>query len=340
MKVTISDIARMANVSKGTVSRVINNNPEGVSPQVRQKILEIIDAVGYQPSMIARSLVTSQSKEIAIILPDISNPFFPAIVRGAEDCALSEGYTIFICNSDGDCDKEEEYIIKCVEKRVAGIILTSNAVRYPTMEKIKPALRPPMIMLDRNVKDEDSVIVQTDNRMGSRMATEHLIECGCKRIAYLGGVKEMETSCGRLQGYSEALEEAGINYDEEIVFHKNFSIDAGFEMSEKLLESKKSFDGIFAACDLIALGAIKTLRRNGIKVPKDVMVSGYDNIYMSSVFEPELTTVDQHPYEMGRIAVETLIKIIDKKYDGDKRIILKPDLIIRSSTRRDDGAEK
>lgn len=334
MKVTIADIARMANVSKATVSRVINNRPEGVGNEVRQRIMDIIESVGYQPNMIARSLVTAKSKELALILPDITNPFFPALVRGVEDYAGKKGYTVFICNSDNNGDKEEQYIINFIEKRVDGMILTCNASNHPRAGNIKSSLWPPIVMLDRQPQNINcDVVIQSDNVQGGYLATRHLLEQGRTRIAHLAGERYIEVTTDRIQGYRRALEEFDVPFRPDLIYFGDFSLETGQAMTGALLQSGQAFDAVFAGCDVIAMSVIQCLRQYGRRVPQDVSVIGFDNISISAVFEPPLSTVDQQPYKMGKLAAKTLIEMIEGKEIAEKRVMLQSHLVIRNSSR-------
>lgn len=334
MKVTIADIARLANVSKATVSRVINSQPDGVGNEVRQRVIDIIESVGYQPNMIARSLATAKSKELALILPDITNPFFPALVRGVEDYAGRNGYTVFICNTDNNGEKEEQYILSFIEKRVDGMILTTNSKEHPSINRTKSSLKPPMVMLDRQPRNIDcDVVIQGDNVQGGYLATKHLLEQGRTRIAHLAGPRHIEVTINRIEGYRNALEAFGVAFSEELLFYGDFSLEAGHVMTKELLRSGQRFDGVFAGCDVIAMSALQGLRLSGRRIPEDVSVIGFDNISIGAVFEPSLSTVDQHPYEMGRLAVKTLIRMIEGENIANKHIVLQSHLVIRDSSK-------
>lgn len=334
-KITIADIARMAGVSKATVSRVINNNPDGMSDHVRKRIRDIIESVGYQPNMIARSLVTASPKEIALIIPDIANPFYPALLRGLEDYAQKNAYTVFVCNTDGDVNKEEEYLLKFAEKRIDGIILTSYANEYSkhNLNRIQSFAMPKIVMLDyRNDVLDYSALIQCDNIYGGYVAVRHLLEQGRRKIVHITGKMHMLAVIDRLVGYRKALEEFGLLYDETLVHFGQFAIESGEEMAEKLLSTNREFDAIFCGNDLIAMGVISLLNKNGKRVPEDVAVVGFDNTFFSRILSPSLTTVDQNAYEQGRLAAETLISIIEGNPIEKSPVLIKPELIIRNSS--------
>jgi len=333
MKVTIADIARMAGVSKATVSRVINNKPDGVGSEVREKILELIDTLGYQPNRVARSLATAQSRELVLILPDITNPFFSVLLRGVEDFAKTKDYTVFLCNTDGDIENEQQQLLGFFGKRVAGVILVSNAEGYPRLGRIQSS-RPPIVLLDRKAKALDcALLIQTDNESGGRMAARHLLELGRKKIAYLTGPRESEVVKERLKGYRKALAECGVPLRSELVHYGCFSLESGEQLAKELLAGGEAFDSVCCGCDLIAMGAMHTLVQSGLRVPQDVAVMGFDNTALGRVFEPSLSTVDQHPYEMGALAAEKLIELIGGEPITNDHILLRSDLVVRKSTK-------
>lgn len=334
MKVTIADIARMADVSKATVSRVINNHPEGVSNETRNRILDLIESVGYQPNMMARSLVTSRSKEIALIIPDITNPFFTVLVRGVQDFAESKQYSVFIFNTDDDVSKEQQYLLSGIKKRVDGIILISNTDKHENLGNINPTLRPPLVLLDRRTSNlEYDISIQSDNVSGGYKATKHLLEQGRRHIAYLAGPEHVEVTSDRLIGYRKALQDFNVPFRPGLVLHGHYNLASGQGMAKKLIESGVRFDALFCGCDLIAMSAIQVCHEAGYTVPGDLLVVGFDNISMSELFEPSLTTVDQRPYLMGKRAIESLIAILEGNLVSKKRILLESKLIIRNSSK-------
>lgn len=340
MKITISDIAKLANVSKATVSRVINNKTEGVGKETREKILNIMQECNYQPSLLAQSLVTKKTKSIGLIIPDIMNPFFPQVVRGAEDYANKHGYHIFLCNSDKSIEKEKEYIKNFVEKSVDGVILASNMSKdeskntsdaYNLLKQRNIAC----VLLDRFIENNNYTAgVYLDNIKGAYMATDFLLNHNHKEIAFITGPLAVETSANRLKGYEMALNNRGVSLNTELVMQGDYIVNSGYNHTMKLLEHGKKFTAIFAANDLMAIGAIKALRCKNIKIPDEVEVIGFDNIEISQLVEPALSTIAQPMYEMGRIGARLLIKLIGSLELKSKSIMLEPELILRGTTRR------
>ena len=333
MAVTIKDIAKLANVSITTVSRVINNKSEGVSEETRNRILQLVKELGYQPNAIARGLVTKKTKTIGLIIPDISNPFFPDLARGVEDSAHIYGYNVFLCNTDDNLEKESEYINALKEKYVDGIIFTSSSIpkHEHIMELVKSGI--PIVIMDRRVDSEDIYGVFLDNYEGGYIATKHLIDLGHKKIGCITGPLYTKSAKERLEGYKKALVENGMDVDERLIFEGDYKINSGIIGTEKLLGNNENVTAIFACNDLMAYGAYKTIRSYGYKIPDDISIVGFDDIQLSQILEPQLTTIKQPAYDMGLTAARMLIKLVEGKKLKKKIINFKPQLIIRQSTK-------
>jgi LacI family transcriptional regulator len=332
MSITIVDIAKKSNVSIATVSRVINNKSEGVSEKTRKRILNVIDECGYKPNAMARGLVTKKTKTIGLIIPDITNPFFPEIARGAEDGASTRGYNVFLCNSDDNLEKENEYISALKEKCVDGIILTTsaNSNQEHFMTLMNSGI--PISIIDEGLDAVDADIpgIFLDNYEGGYLAAKHLIDLGHKRIACITGPLNLKNDRDRLEGYKEALKDSKINIDNSIIMQGNYKIAGGIENAKKLLS--KDITAIFACNDLMAYGVYQVLKSNGYKIPDDISVVGFDDIQLSALLDPALTTIRQPAYEMGLESAKMIIKLIEGKNIRKKVINFKPDLIVRKST--------
>lgn len=334
MKVTISDIARMANVSKTTVSRVINNKPEGVGKTTRDKILRIIEESGFQPSMIARGLATNKTKAIGLIITDIANSFFPLLVRGVEDYANKYGYSLFLCNSDNSPEKEMEYIKAFIGKSVDGVILSSSMNDTSFHYDILKSKNIPLVLIDRCVDGHSyDASVFLDNVKGAYIAVNHLIDNGHENIAFISGYKSAVITQKRLHGYKMALEKRNLKVREDLIAVGDYQVESGYKKTLELLEQGKKFTAIFACNDLMAIGAIKALKSRSIKIPDQVEIIGFDNIDFSILIEPQLSTIGQPAYKMGYKGAQQLIKLIEGEKISNKDIILKPELILRETTR-------
>ncbi|HBE77049.1 MAG TPA: LacI family transcriptional regulator [Firmicutes bacterium] len=335
MATTISDIAKCANVSKATVSRVINNKSEGVGEETKQKILNIIKEMNYQPSLIARGLVTKRIQSIGLIIPDIANPFFPQLARGAEDAALKRGYNLFLCNSDNSLEKEKNYINAFIKKSVDGVILTSSMSRSNIQCQMLKDSNIPFTLLDRYIEGmEQEAGVFLDNEEGAYRATSYLLKNGHVRIVFISGPFSVTTAWQRFQGFQKAHFDRGVPIDYQLIREGEYHLESGRKFVEQLLTDNIPFSAVFAGNDMIAIGALKALKKQHIKVPASVEIIGFDNIDLSALIEPALSTVAQPTYDMGALGAEMLIDLIEGQELQQNNIYLKPELIFRETTRQ------
>lgn len=337
MSVTIKDIARLAGVSIATVSKVVNNKDFDISEGTRARVQKIIDEENYRPNSLARSMITKTTKTVGLIIPDVRNPFFTDLARGAEDSAKENGYSLLFCNSDDVLGKEIEYINTLVEKQVDGIVLAGSINRNKALEE-NFSVNVPIVSLDRKVYFKGiKATVEIDNITGAHDAIEYLIQSGHKDILFLSGQEEVDISKDRLEGYKKALKENHIPFNPDYVIFGLYKSEFGYQyIMENELPTKVT--AIFCGNDLIALGAIKALKSKKIKVPNDISIMGFDDISLASINTPELTTVKQPSYEFGYIAVQRLIDIIEGITNRKDKFEIKTELIIRESTamRRND----
>lgn len=325
--ITIKDIAKKTGVSYTTVSRALNGKP-GVNQSTMELILAEAKRMGYQPNGIARGLVKKYTNTIGLIIPDITNPFFPAIARGVEDEANRHGYNVFLCNTNWDEEREKSYLEALQEKRVDGIIIQAAEDSQQDYENLSI----PVVPVNTQCFRGAGSYVGVDNEKGGLLATKHLIESGYRRIAFVGG-KTAYTNEKRLEGYKRALDTFGFSIDESIITHGDFTTRSGYEQMGKLLKQSSPPDAVFAGNDLIALGVMNSVQEYGLHIPQDIGIVGFDNIYFAEFPQVQLTTIAQPMYEMGKIAFELLLESIKNK-DGSnlKKVILEPELIIRKTT--------
>ncbi|MDQ0285974.1 LacI family transcriptional regulator [Desulfofundulus luciae] len=337
MTVTIKDIARKAGVSYATVSRALNNRPE-VSEKTRREIQRLAAEMGYKPNAIARGLVTRETLTLGLVIPDITNPFFPEVARGVEEAASEAGYSVFLCNTNWDVDKERTYIELLEEKRVDGLILASVTEDEEYLAELL-SRETPVVLINRILDQVDTNYVAIDNVKGAQQAVEHLISLGHRRIAYVGGLEHVESTAERLHGYRLALAINNIPFEEELVRYGSFKKESGYENALSLLSLPEPPTAIFAANDILALGVIQAIKERELKVPENVAVVGFDDIPFAAYAEVNLTTVAQPKYTMGEMAAKILIDEIRKGPSPEKKhIVLPPTLVIRASSggRRED----
>lgn len=331
MATSIKDVAREAGVSIATVSRVLNDI-DVVNEDTKKKVLDAIKKLGYRPNIVARSLKTQRTKTIGILIPDISNQLYPEIVRGAEDVSNIYDYNVILCNSDLDIDKEKEYLRVLKEKMVDGVIYISSSLSDKILDLINELDLKTVLV---ETKDKDGVLpsVTIDNVKGCYDSTKLLIDKGLKNIAFIGTDKDTMNAWGdRYLGFEKAMKEAGLNIDPELVYFSSLKVKTGYEGIDKFIESGKKFEGVVCASDDIAMGAINALRDNGIQVPKDVSVIGFNDNFAASIFYPKITTVSQPTYDMGSVAMRMLIKLLNKQELDKSHFVLDHQLIEREST--------
>lgn len=331
MSVTIKDIAKCADVSIATVSMVLNNKDKGITQKTRDKILKIARELNYRPNRLARGLVTKRTNTLGFVLPDITNPFFPEIVRAAEDTANKFGYNLILCNTDDDSAKERLYIEVLKEKCVDGIIFTSSINPNDKNLEILLNYKIPFVFLDRFLGTDKACIIHSDGIQGMYDMTKYLIEMGHKKIAFISGPYGSSTACERYKGYVKALRENNISIDESLIAEGNYKQDGGKKAMVELLKRKGSFTAVACANDLMAIGVVEVLRENNIKIPEEISVTGFDDINLAKVLYPKLTTVSQPCYDMGHEATKMLIDLVEGKKLKENKLILQPKLVIRDS---------
>jgi LacI family transcriptional regulator, galactose operon repressor len=325
---TIYDVARLAGVSTATVSRALNGTGQ-IAPATRAAIDAAVEQLGYRPNTIARSLVTKSTQTIALLLPDITNPFYAALVSGIQQRALEAGHTMLLCTTEGDPEREEQYLSLLRAKQVDGA-LVDGLVLPP--DRIARFVRDgfPIVCLDRDVDSASVPLVQVDNRLGARMATEHLLSLGHIRIAHVAGAAELRISEERVEGYREALLAAHLNPDPALVATGGFTEEGGYRATKWLMGT--GFSAVFAANDLSALGVISALTESHWRVPEDVSVVGFDDLRLSRYTSPPLTTIRQPAAEIAERATQLLLDLTHGKQVDEQLHLLEPELVVRGST--------
>jgi DNA-binding LacI/PurR family transcriptional regulator len=334
-RITMRQIAARAHVSVGTVSHVINNTA-GVREPVRRRVLEAIERLGYQPSLLARGLRRNQTTIIGVIIPDISNPFFPLVVRGVEDIAYQNSYRLMLCNADNDAQKEQVYFNELRAYRMAGLIVIPSAdSRLVSLASGEI----PVICLDRCPEGWKGDSVTVDNQEGAYQAMRYLLELGHRRIACITGQLHVTSGVERLKGYKRALRESGVRIAPEYIQEGRFDRLSGYEKALMLLQFSPRPTAIFAANDLVALGVLAALRELGLRCPEDVSLVGFDDLELASFTNPALSTVAQPAYQMGARATALLFERLRGENIPTQRIVMKATLKVRDSTAAPDRGE-
>jgi len=338
---TIRDVARRARVSHQTVSRVINGQ-ENVTAETRERVLAAVRELGYVPSAVARSLSSSRTHTLGMVTTDVSDHFFAEAVAGAEAEARKRGYFLIIGSiEEGSEDDERTYLRLMLERRVEGLIVAVPRLRLAEDDVLADAVaRIPTVLVASDIDLAGADHVDIDNRRGGHEATAYLVAQKHRLIATITGPLDWPSARARLDGYRDALRDTGIPADRSLVEPcVDWGLDSGRRAADRLLGSVPKLTAIFAQSDLLALGAIAALRARGMRVPQDVSVVGFDDIPVSSVFDPPLTTVRQPMREVGELAARLVgDRAASSRRAKGARHMLRAPLVIRGSVARLDGS--
>jgi LacI family transcriptional regulator, repressor for deo operon, udp, cdd, tsx, nupC, and nupG len=326
--ITMDDVAKKASVSVATVSRVYTN-PDKVSLKNRQKVLKAIEELNYQPNVLARNLRRLQTNTILVIIPNIINTFFTYMLKSIQHTAIEHGYQILLGDTNRSPELEQNYIHLLQQKWVDGVILLFPRLELELLESL--ADQKPVVVVGRLLSNINIPCVTNDNTLSTRIATEHLIQLGHRRIAYLSGTLGIHIADERLAGYFQAIEEYGLTMDESLILEGDYYVDSGYELALELLSQPEVPTAIVAASDEMAIGAMKAARELGISIPDQLAIIGFDDIKMASMCEPPLSTMAQSKEEFGRISTEMLLALIKGDPIPNTRIILNDELVIRKS---------
>jgi LacI family transcriptional regulator len=326
---SIYDVAREARVSVFTVSAVVNNKGR-VSSTLARRVEATIAKLNYRPNLLARSLAKQQTHTIGMIVTDVANPFFPAIVRAAEDAAQKAGYSVLLCNSDDKQDKEALYLDLLISKRVDGIILNKTPGSFsPTQRTMLADANIPIVLLMRTCPGLKADIVQTNDHQGAHDAVAHLARIGHKRIALVGGPVHVSNARARKQGYLKALESAGLEFDPKLVFEGDYRIDSGHRAGRALLPQRP--DAILITNYLMTVGFMSAADEIGMRCPDDFALVSFDDYPWLGCFRPRLTTIELPKYELGDAAVRLLLERVQGKNGRGQNVSLLPQLRVRES---------
>lgn len=331
MNVTIYDVAREANVSMATVSRVVNGNPN-VKPATRKKVKEVIDRLGYRPNAVARGLASKKTTTVGVIIPDISNMIFAELARGIEDIATMYKYNIILSNSDQNKDKELHLLNTMLGKQVDGIVFMSGNITEEHVVEFEKS--PVPIVLAGSITDAVQIpSVNIDYEQAAYDAVSLFIEKGHKDIGIvIGPLHEPINKEEKLKGYQRALQEAGLEYREEFVLEGDYTYDSGMDAFEKMLELDNKPSAIYVGSDEMAIGVIQGATDKGYNVPKDFEVISSDNTKLALMVRPQLTTIVQPLYDIGAVSMRLLTKLMNKEEVSEQKVILPHRIEKRNST--------
>lgn len=338
MEATIKDIARQVNVSYATVSRALNNKG-GVRRATRERVLAAARSLNYRPNAIARGLVKRQTHSLGLVIPDITNPFFPEVARGIEDGAQEAGYNVFLCNTNWEAARELQYLDLLLEKRVDGLVIAPILAQAEELERTL-AGRIPVVYVSKAPRNTENSFVVIDNIRGGFLATQHLIESGYSSIGFIGAPAGLFTQDHsltedeRFEGYKLALQEHGLEADPRYICFGDFKRETGYNIIKRMIERGDPPRAVFGENDLLAIGVMQGAKEMGLSVPGEIAVVGFDDITLAGFPEIQLTTICQPKYEMGKMAVSILLEQMSR---GDtkgmnRKVILQPKLIVRKSS--------
>lgn len=332
VNITIYDVAREANVSMATVSRVVNGNPN-VKPVTRKKVLEVIERLGYRPNAVARGLASKKTTTVGVIIPDISNIFYAELARGIEDIATMYKYNIILSNSDQNKEKELHLLNTMLGKQVDGIVFMGGNISADHVEEFEKS--PVPIVLAGSIEETEQIpSVNIDYEQAVFDSIKEFIDKEHKQIAFVvGPLHEPKNTERKLKGYQRALEEAGIPYNEELIVEGDYSYDSGIEAFEKLLEAPERPTAILVGSDEMALGVVHGAEDKGYQIPEDIEVVTSDNTRLSLMVRPQLTTIVQPLYDIGAVAMRLLTKLMNKEEVSDQIVVLPHRIEHRQSTK-------
>jgi DNA-binding LacI/PurR family transcriptional regulator len=336
--INITDVAKEAGVSIATVSRVVNNNDYPVRAETRAQVLEAVKRLGFRPNDLARGLMQKRTRTVGLLVPDLANPYYPEIARGVEDTASARLYALVFCNTDRRADKTEYYVNTLLQKRMDGIIIAGGGTDFTDATTAFTEYGAPVVFIGRHGEGVHSV--QISNAAAARDATAHLTRLGHRAIAFLAGPMALTSVQDRLDGYRAALEDAGLGFDERLLREGDFGERSGYESAQSLLAQEPRPAAIFAANDLMAVGAMAAVRDAGLAVPGDVSIVGFDGIVLGSYVRPALTTVSIPTYELGAAAMRMLLELVERKQDPQRgpapedggTVWLPTELVVRESS--------
>jgi LacI family transcriptional regulator len=308
---TIADVARLAGVSKSTVSRVLNENMHYMRPETRERVAQAITQLGYNPSSVARSLISKRTHAVGLLVSDVSNPFYSDVIHGVEDVAIAAGYDVFLCNTNYDVERGEAYARSLIAKQVDGVLIMTSNVSDDWMQDLVRC-QVPIVILDwdtRNLPESAMRSIIIDFKPGIQAAVDHLLALGHTRLAHVSGPLRYPTSCQRRDSFLQALAQHGIDPGGVPIIEGNLRIDGGTHALQQLMDMPDRPTAVFTANDLMAMGMIWSASEQGLNVPSDLSIVGFDDISLASEIHPALTTVSLPRYEIGQLAMTMLLEV-------------------------------
>lgn len=330
---TLRDVATAAGVHAATASRALNPATRGlVNVETARRVIKAADSLGYRPNPIARGLKTARSGTVGIVIPDLTNPLFPPIVRGIEDVLEPAGYSGLVASTDNDADREQALVASLLSRQVEGLVVATAVLDHPLLARLQQQ-GVQMVMVNRRPASVDVSSVTADDAVGIDLAVRHLAELGHTRIAHLAGPTNTSTGVARARAFRTAVQEHGLDLDPGLQYDcEAWNEEAGAAGLRTLLESRARFTAVVAGNDLIALGCYDVLAERGLRCPDDLSVVGFNNMPFIDKFAPPLTTVAIPHHQLGAEAARLLLEAIAEPHRATRSVLLAPALVVRGST--------
>ncbi|HCE1509697.1 substrate-binding domain-containing protein [Vibrio parahaemolyticus] len=330
---TMKDIAKLAGVSTSTVSHVINKT-RFVSEEISERVNNAAKELNYYaPSALARSLKVNRTKTIGMLVTTSTNPFFGEVVKGVERSCYHKGYSLILCNTEGDNERMRQSINTLLQKRVDGLILMCSSLEGERIDVFERYPDIPVVVMDWGPMLFTSDKIQDNSLRGGYLAAKYLIDCGHTEIGCITGPLIKHQAQMRYEGYKRAMNEAGLEFNANWIIESDFECEGGYQAFKKMAERGKLPSSIFVSNDMMAMGVINSANELGIKVPDDLSIIGYDDIHIAKFMSPSLTTIHQPKYRLGQAAVETLVRRLDDKSNEAQVVQLEPTLVVRNSVK-------
>ena len=335
-RITIKDIARQAGVSPQTVSRALNNKSE-IHPETQARVLRIAKQLGYRPNSVARSLATQRTRNIGLVVPDVSNPFFASVARGIQDAAHQNQYNVFLCNTDENAEREQSAILSLEAQRVDGILLCSSRLPEPDLLQLAERYQP-LVLVNRSIAHPQTGCVLVDDARAMQEAVQYLIDLGHQRIGLLAGPTKSHSGQQRTQGYYRAMRDANLDPPSKWQIPCPPQVDGGQAAARELLKRAPELTVLVAYNDLVAVGALRACAELELRVPTDCAILGCDDVLLAALVSPPLTTIHIPTYELGQRATGLLLEMMEPKAARanaqPEPITVSPSLVVRGSTSR------
>ena len=330
---TIKDVAKLASVSTTTVSHVINKT-RFVAEATQKRVWEAVEELNYAPSAVARSLKCNTTRTIGMLVTQSFNPFFAEKMHGVENYCYKQGYTLFMCNTEGDLDKQKHYLRMLAEKRVDGLLVMCSDLNEQLLAQLEKNTELPMVIMDWGPDSPHTDKIIDNSEEGGYLATKHLIENGHTKIGCVTGQLDKATCKERIHGFYRALSEANLTSNPDWIFEGDFECSSASKSVEKMLQMEDKPTALFCFNDIMALAAISKIQQTGLRVPEDISIIGYDNIELSAYFSPPLTTIHQPKRRVGKTAVEILLERIKDKHHERRIFEMHPEVVTRKSVHK------